>query len=223
LFLFFALTAACVLAQPKLEIVGNKFEFGSVPQNATITQFFWFKSVGSDTVRITEIKPGCTCVLSPLERDWIAPGDSISVGFYWDTQKRVGGIGIYPYIFTNAGPEPYRVFLTASISVDPAEAYPVSAKPFKLELSRVGDTSVDSLAFVLHSFFEDDVRYSIISYPVAECEIVLPEVLKSETDNTGYIKVRKEYLYTEFQRSITLRFSDKNNSTLTIPIRRKFY
>jgi hypothetical protein len=222
--LFASLVAAStVLAQPKLEIAGNRFEFGMVPQNSTVVQFFWFKSVGTDTLRIVEIKQGCNCILTPLEQDWIAPGDSLSVGFFWETQKRVGKIGQYPYIFTNAGKEPDRVYLTAAVSINPADAYPVSVKPFKLELSRVAGTSLDSLQFILHNDSEDDLSCTVVSFPLVECEVVLPDILKAKSDNTGYIRVKKEYLGTEFQRSITLRLSDKQNSAVTIPIRRKFY
>ncbi|MDH4156999.1 MAG: DUF1573 domain-containing protein [candidate division Zixibacteria bacterium] len=211
------------LCQPLLEIPDNRFEFGLVPQNSTVAHYFWFKSVGTDTLRITEIKTGCVCALMPLEREWIAPGDSMKVGIYWDVERRVGKIGRYPYIFTNAGPDPYRLFLTGTAAADMTISNPVSVRPFKLELPKLADRSIDSLAFVFHSDLSGDVALTNVSFPVEECEIVLPDTLKAQSDNWGYIKVKKKFLYTEFKRSITLQFSDAKQTTITLPIRRKFY
>ena len=211
------------LCQPALEIPESTFEFGAVPQNSTVFHYFWFKSTGTDTLKINHIKTGCTCVLMPLERDWIAPGDSMKVGIYWNIKRRVGKIGRYPYIFTNAMEEPYRVYLKGGISLKPNEARPVSIQPFKLELSKLQDKSIDSLSFILHNHSDKDLHHNLLSDSLEECELVLPEILLANSDNTGYIKVNKDYLNTEFKRSITLQLSDDRNTIITIPVRRKFY
>ena len=98
LLLLGALTAT---GQPDLKISEEEFPFGHVPQQSTISQFFWFKSVGSETLVVKDVKTGCSCVMVPLESDSIPPGDSMLVGFYWDTQRKLGNIQRKPYIFTN--------------------------------------------------------------------------------------------------------------------------
>ena len=221
--LILTVSASCGFCQPLLEIPDNRFEFGLIPQNSTVAHYFWFKSTGSDTLRITEIKTGCVCALMPLEREWIAPGDSMKVGIYWDIERRIGKVGRYPYIFTNAQPDPYRLYLTGTAATDMTIANPLSVRPFKLELPRLADHSIDSLAFVMHSSLNTDVALTNMSFPVEECVIVLPYSLKAQSDGWGYIKVKNEYLYTEFKRSITLQLSDDKHTTVTLPIRRKFY
>ena len=57
------LLAAIVLisqveAQPVLEIPEADFDFGYVPQNASISHDFWLKSVGTDTLKIVKVVPG---------------------------------------------------------------------------------------------------------------------------------------------------------------------
>jgi len=211
------------VCQPALEIQDNSFEFGSVPQNTTVFHYFWFKSTGTDTLKINHIKTGCACVLMPLERDWIAPGDSMKVGIYWNIKRRVGKIGRYPYIFTNAREEPYRVYLKGTISITPNESRPLSIKPFKLELSKLADKSIDSLSFILHNHSDKDLYFNLLSDPFEECEFFIPEILLANSDNSCYIKVNKDYLDIEFKRSITLQLSDDRKTIITIPIRRKFY
>lgn len=214
---------ASVSSQPALEIPNNRFDFGIVSQNSTLVHYYWFKSVGTDTLEITRIKTGCSCALMPMETDKIAPGDSIRVGIYWDVKRNNGSIGRYPYIYTNAGPDPYRVFLTAKVIMDLLSVRPVAVRPYKLEVPKLQQKSIDSLEFILHNFNSYDLTCEIISLPFDECEIFVPKILKAESDNIGYIKVNKDYLYQEFKRSISIRLSDPKADIITIPIRRKFY
>lgn len=45
-------------AQPKLEVPEVSFNFGFVPQGASIAHTFWLRNVGGDTLRITDVRPG---------------------------------------------------------------------------------------------------------------------------------------------------------------------
>jgi len=64
-----ALTALAVHAQPippqtaksssaRIEVPEVAFNFGYVPQGASISHTFWLRSVGGDTLRITDVRPG---------------------------------------------------------------------------------------------------------------------------------------------------------------------
>jgi len=44
--------------QPKIEVAPADFDFGRVPQGASIAHAFWIKNVGEDTLRIADVKPG---------------------------------------------------------------------------------------------------------------------------------------------------------------------
>lgn len=43
---------------PKITVSAESFDFGRVPQGASIAHAFWIKNVGEDTLRITDVKPG---------------------------------------------------------------------------------------------------------------------------------------------------------------------
>lgn len=72
----FAFTSL-LLAEPKIEIEGgNTYSWGKVkpkdnPLNAKIKIF----NKGTDTLKITGVKPGCGCTTAPLDKNNIAPGD----------------------------------------------------------------------------------------------------------------------------------------------------
>ena len=50
--------SSSLLAQPRLTIKNNSFDFGFVPQNSKISHNFWLYSTGEDTLRILRVKPG---------------------------------------------------------------------------------------------------------------------------------------------------------------------
>ncbi|MFQ5453172.1 MAG: DUF1573 domain-containing protein, partial [Candidatus Zixiibacteriota bacterium] len=212
-----------ILGQPKLEIKDNRFEFGLIPKGGTVVHFFWFKSAGDDTLIIENIKTGCSCALMPLEQDWIAPGDSMEVGIYWDVKNRINAVGRYPYIFTNANPEPHRLYLTGSVVKTTDSAQPVGISPYRFELSSYSDKSIDSINFVINNFSDKKVILSEVSYPLKECELFLPEFVNAKSKTSGYIKVKDEFIDKKFKSSLTIQINDDKKSRITIPIRRKLY
>jgi hypothetical protein len=42
----------------RLEVRETAFNFGFVPQGYAISHTFWLKNAGSDTLRITDVRPG---------------------------------------------------------------------------------------------------------------------------------------------------------------------
>ncbi|UCD63285.1 MAG: DUF1573 domain-containing protein [Candidatus Zixiibacteriota bacterium] len=210
-------------AGPDLRVRSERFEMGAVQHSTWASHAFWFRSTGDDTLVIHEIKTNCGCTLMPLERNWIAPGDSLRVDICWDVWKRIGATGSYPYIYTNAGVDPFRVYLTATVIVDGGNTRPLAFNPHIFELPRFGDRSIDSVGFTIRNFSDEEVRLKPVSFFVDECDIVLPEVVAGKGTAKGYIKVRNDFLDSEFKRSITIEMNDQKENRLTIPIRRKIY
>jgi hypothetical protein len=210
-------------AEPRLEISETEFDFGDVPQNVTLVFGFWLKSTGTDTVVIEDVKTGCSCAVMPLEQDRIAPGDSIRALVYWDIERRLGRMGRAVRIFTNADSDPYRIRFDAAGVFFPDSAQPVSIKPYKFILAKSSQVVIDSISFTLVNRVNEDISVSLASPPVNECQIKLPETIPALSTDTGYIKIQPAYADTEFKTSMTLLFSGKQTSRLSVPIERKFY
>ena len=52
------LLATVVFGAPKLTMPESSFDFGFVPQNATVSHVFWMYSTGDDTLKILNVVPG---------------------------------------------------------------------------------------------------------------------------------------------------------------------
>ena len=227
-FVFILLTfalAGTACGQPRFEIAANRFNFGMVPQNSTIANYFWFKSTGLDTVRISQIKTGCDCAHMPLPQNWIAPSDSMLVGFFWETEHKIGSAGKYPYVYWSEQEEPMRLFLTADISLAPDSSRPLSIKPYKAELSKLGAKSIDSVVINFTSHLETPIVFRIVSVLTEEYSLVLPDSIPPKGTAKALVKLNPAYADKEFAQSVTLEYvaSATENKRFTIPIRRKMY
>jgi len=69
------LTSSC-FSQPKLEIEGgDTYDWGKInPKGQPLTAQIRFFNRGTDTLKITEVKPGCGCTTAPLDKNNIEPG-----------------------------------------------------------------------------------------------------------------------------------------------------
>ncbi len=217
--------AASLSGQPRFEIAANRFSFGMVPQSATVANYFWFKSTGLDTVRISEIKTGCDCAHMPLPKDWLAPGDSMLVGFFWETEHKIGSAGRYPYIYWSEHEDPARLFLTADISLSPDSSRPLSIKPFKAELSRLGAKSIDSVVITFTNHMELPIVPRVVSVLTEEYTFVYPDTIPPNGTAKGVVTLNPAFADKEFTGSVTFEYaaSAVENKRFTIPIRRKIY
>ena len=217
------LVASSASAQPKLEIPSNKFDFGLMPDQSTVKHSFWFKSVGTDTVRIKEIKVTCQCMAVPLTQDWLAPGDSMPVSVFWNLGRRIGNAGQYPQVFIEGDEKPHDMSLIGQVVRALDEGRPVSVKPFKGEFAKTSVKSIDSIGIILTNHSKEDLEVMVVSCPVDECLMSFPEHIPAGAQASGYVKLKAESSDSEFMSSITLEFEGRKKSRLTIPLRRKIY
>ncbi len=220
----YAMLGGSVTAQPKLFVTDAKFDFGTAPQASTVVNYFWFKSIGKDTVKIMQLKTGCDCATMPLPKHELAPGDSMLVGFFWETQQKIGTSGKFPYIFIDGIEDPYRLNMQALVIVRPDSAMPLALKPFKAELSRMPSKSIDSVGFALINRGKDKLALKVVSTVLPEFTYSVPDSLAPQSTAMGFIKVVPALLDREFKSSLTIEWTGADNQTgrITLPIRRKF-
>jgi hypothetical protein len=214
---------ASALCEQVLRIGQKKFELGTIPTNSTVMHQFWFYSEGTDTLRVDTIITGCTCAVMSMPSRALAPGDSMLVGFEWKLDRRIGSVGKYPRAEYDGPTSPGRMSLRGLVVQSPESARPISCKPFKLELSRAGQIDVDSVVFTLTNQLEVNLAVSLVSFPVDQCELTLPDTIAAGASAQGVIRLKPEYAESEFIGSLTIEVNDSKRSRITLPIRRKFY
>lgn len=225
---FFTVLPGLTLAEANIAFDRESFDFGKIPHTSTVVEHFWVKSTGTDTLVINEIKTGCDCATMPLERNWIAPGDSMRVGFYWETEHRLGNISRKPTFYTNAPGNPVQIRFEGTVMPHPENSLPLTIKPFKVSLSKVSEKiAVDSLAveFINHS--SDELTISVISSQAEEIEYAIPEILAPGESKFGFVRVKPGFWDVEFIESITIeiegyaKFSKKIK--MSLPVQRKVF
>ncbi len=217
------LTAATAFGQARLVAPLDKFDFGILPPNSVLVHHFWLRSAGADTVTITDVKTGCSCAASELEKNVLAPGDSVLLGIRWDIGRSHGSIFRSPLVFFNNSEQTLRLSLEGQVWDDPETARPVTVKPFRFELSRAAIKDIDGLPFTLTNHSGEELSIELLSLAPEEIELVLPEKIPANGSASGSVRVKPEFRNTEFSTSITLLVRDERNTHVTIPVRRKFY
>jgi len=76
--------AIVAVAQPRLE-VQDSVDWGVVVPDAPLGETakvyadVKLKNVGTETLRISEVRPGCGCTSAPIEKDTLAPGEETKI------------------------------------------------------------------------------------------------------------------------------------------------
>lgn len=221
--LLLLLAAQTVSAGAKLEIPSHRFDFGMMPSNSSVAHSFWFRSAGTDTVRIQAIKTGCQCTTMPLEREWLAPGDSMKVEVFWELGRRIGKTGQYPRVFIEGDPEPHYISLIGNIAQVMDDLQPVSVTPFKAAFARTSSISIDSISFMFTNHSDEDLNLAVVSYSSEAYEVKFPTQIVGGATAEGYVKISAQATDLEFKGSITVEFEGNKKNRLTIPVQRKFY
>lgn len=213
-----------LLAEAKLEILNESFNFGVIPQHSSLSYNFWLKSTGTDTLHITEIKTGCKCVIIPLESEFIPPGDSQFVELQWAISNEIFSVGKHPYIFTNASEDPYRLHLIGQVAKNLDSLKPVTSIPYRFIFSSMKDKSIDEIKFSFTNRTRDDIEIYNLSYPSDYYELSFPASIPASSKADGTIKVNPDFIDKEFKGSITfLVKSEEHEKRFTIPYERKIY
>jgi len=210
-------------SQPLLKVSPESYDFGITVPNSIIVHKAWIKSSGTDTVRVEKVSTGCTCTSMPLEKDKIAPGDSVQVEIRWNTNRMRGPSKQYPRIYYKNSEKELRLALTAIFVNVPDSNLSVTAWPFRFELGRLPDRSIDSIEFRIKNNSAKDIEVYLASHEIEQCELQLPKILPAHSNSFGFIKIKPEHLGEEFEDSYTLKFSHDVKHVLTIPVRRKIY
>jgi len=223
--LAWGLLAASVAAEPAIELSLSEFDFGHVARQTTLYSTVWFRSTGTDTLRIYEIKTGCDCAVMPFENRKIAPGDSVAATLVWETERVQGLIRRFPRVFTNASPDPERLTYKAMVLMHPDSARPVQILPYRFVFTDFAGRTRDSIEFTLTNLGSDNYAVLLPPQPPGPYEIVLPDSLEAGSSVKGHIKLTAEGVADEYDGTLTLQFNarGKDPHRFSVPIRREIY
>ena len=212
--------AVSLSAAPQIQIDNAAFNFGKAPQRTAISHTFWIKSVGTDTLKITKVVPGCGCTKAPLKDSVLAPGDSTSLEIIFSTKSYRGFVAKKPYLETNASEDKVYLRIDAELFPKPESIEPVCFEPFKLDVSQFSEKPRSKAKFHLVNKSDQDYEITIIDESNKSFDLKIPKNIKAGETIEGMITVHKDMLNTEFESSFTIEINDDFRTRLSLPIRR---
>lgn len=210
------LLSASVMAQPKMRISEMSYDFGTIPQQARVAHTFWIKSVGSDTLKIIKVVPGCGCTKMPLEKTELAPGDSTKLEIVFSSRSYSRTIRKSPYIVTNEGPQKQRISFSANVFAKAEDLTPLVIEPSILKLSKLDGK--DKVEFKIINKTDAEQTFENISFPKDLFEIKMPDKVAANGSATAQLVVKNGADVTKLVKSLTFDLTDANHSRYTLPI-----
>jgi len=200
------LAVAAIRAEPVLEIDRTEFDFGGVPTRGTLVHRTWLKSTGEDTLVIADIKTGCACLAGSLEKNRLAPGDSVMLALFWRVGGSEGRLERVPYLFGNDKVGTHRLKLRAEIVPADKQTSSVYCRPMKIEFMKSEKRKDYRRLFTIHNATDSVRAVNLTSYAEAAYRLELPDSVAARGSATGVVILAGDYADKEFEGSFTLEF-----------------
>ncbi len=100
-------------SKARIEFASDTWDFGSIPRGSIVLHSFVIKSIGKDTLVITNVKTSCGCTTAPLSDSSIAPGEQANLLATFNTQNFNGRVKKQVYVDSN---DPIKPYLKVSFS-----------------------------------------------------------------------------------------------------------
>jgi len=158
----------------------------------------------------------------PLERDYIAPGDSLPLEIIFYSSRYTTRIYKAPAIYTNEDSVAtivrwVKLWATVCSTIDTIQ--PIRPEPSKVSFLYAYGSTIDSANITLRNVTDEDISFEIVDRPDLPIVFEVPSTIKANNLVTGFIKIDSDTAIAAFKKSFTLEFSDSAKSRLTIPLK----
>lgn len=219
LLLFFG-SSNLLRADVKYSVSETEFNFGKVAQHALINNSFWIKSTGTDTLRISNVDPGCGCTKTPLGDSVLAPGDSTLLRVFYNTRRFRGNVIKKPSFLTNASDEKVYLKIYSEPIPKPELMSPIQIIPFKVDISQFSEKPRTKSSFIIYNAGKIDFDLKLIKVSSEFFEIELPDKLPAGEKVKAMVILHDDAIEQEFEDSFTFEINDDFNTRFSLPVKR---
>jgi hypothetical protein len=210
------LGAALSYGQSAIKVPEESFDFGYAPQGANICHRYWLFSTGTDTLRISNVKPGCGCTKAPLEKSVIAPGDSTMVELIFNTRKYSGKMNKSATITSNTSQATNQISFWTSVMNGIDTTLPAAFTPEIVTVHRVTEKAPDKLVVSIRNNTAAEIVPSLDGCPRDLFDVKLPKKIKAGKTAEAEIKISQTA--PAFEKSFTIQLDDPKATRFTIPV-----
>jgi hypothetical protein len=208
---------------PKLEVPETVFDYGYTTQASKISHVFWLKNSGTDTLRLTDVRPGCGCTKAPLKKKALSAGDSTGVEVIFSTGVYSGAVRKSSTILMESpGEAPPVLAFTAFPTPTPDSLRPVTFSPPRLNLDSLRDLAkapVWDCKVSVHNWSDQKLQIRQVSPPLAHIHVDIPkgDIAPGEASSLQ-ITIDPVDADTMIVKSLTFEVSDSSHTRYTLPI-----
>lgn len=213
-----ALLTGTAFADAMLEIPDKTFDYGFVPQQSTISTDYWLKSTGDQDLRILKIVPGCGCTKAPLDKKVLSAGDSTCLEVIFSSKRFTNRVVKRPRIQTNVGDQ--TVEFMATVVRRPDSTYPVIVKPYKLDLSQLGEKNRKKIRFTVRNVSDQPLNLNVVATRDDYFSLDLPGSIPANSSAEAVLELTAKGVDAGFSKSFTFEVSDETTSRFTVPVKR---
>ncbi len=206
--------------RPRALVVDPGFDFGYIPQNAKVSHTYWIDNLGTDTLRIFNVQPGCGCTKAPLSTFIAAPNDSLPIELVFDTGKRHRAQSKGTRVTCN---DPAKSLFNLELSAWVyKEAEP--AGPLTIDKNRMLKLTTDDLGKTFEVRFknisEQSLAAKLIDFPDELVSVQMPTgAIGSGKEGVIRVHVNDKIRQANYHKSFTFEVADSAQTRYTIPVK----
>jgi hypothetical protein len=205
---------------PRLLIVQPTFNYGFVPDSSKVAHTYWINNLGTDSLKVFNVKVTCGCTKASVDKGVVAVNDSMPLEIVFDNLNRLKKQSRMAAILSN---DPVRSryeigFDCYSYIADEATG-PISVIKNKRLRLTTADLGKD-VVVTIKNVSKEPLEAKLIAHPSELVSVELPKgVLAPGAKGDVLVRVKSEIENKNQLKSFTFEMSDKAKSRYSIPIR----
>ncbi len=205
----------------KVQVNETSFDFGHMPNDASVSHSYWLHSRGGDSLKILRVKPACGCTKAPLKKDAVASGDSAEVELVFRANPGQRGNVTKTATVTCNDNNKGNFQLKFSARIYPKE-YPDSLAPLTLSASSVKwdqSSKNNTQSIMLKNVSKMPLKLDVVAGPnsFVDLEMDAKEIPPGGTKELKF-SVSKHFTGQDFTKSFTFACNDVARTRYSIPV-----
>lgn len=206
------------LAEPRIKLNENFWDFGHIPNCTKVSQIFEIENQGGDTLIITRVRSDCGCTHTPLSKSKIAPGEMAKLELIFDPRKFQGQIQKAVSIMSNDMVTPISdIVFTATVGLKnpmtKLNPEGIFFDTLNSSQGRIGEIEVKNISKTELFITVIQEPQEFIDYRIEKFKLIPGESTQI------FFRTRPPLASGLIRTSLTLEFSGSEKIRCTIPIK----
>lgn len=196
------------------------WEFGRIPEGSAVSHVYWIKNIGTDTLKIKEIKTTCGCTKAPLNKKVIASNDSTEVELIFSAGRYEGKVVKSASITSNdTALGKVKIYFSGKLVLNFICTFPITISPSRVDFSSLEEGPDNKRKLLIKNVSPAEITVAILDYPRDLVELDCSQiVIKSGITQELDINLKGEKERTKFKKSITLEVNGDKGLRFTVPL-----